>query len=576
MVLDKQNQIISGDSTGSLKIWDLKYFTLLQSFDSHKADILSLTCDLDQEKIFSAGVDRKIINFNLIANPNSNNKKQWVNSLSKLYHSNDIRSLTSFESKGLSLLVSGGVDRQIAINSIKFFNANIYRKLPITTQYQNNLIRNSQNRLIIMWQDQTVKIWKLFNDADIMVETLTSEQPKKNYKLVSKLALSEEENISDVAVSSKGDYLAVAYLSNIKIFKLNYDESQQTMKVFKLKYLSSKLENVGARIVTFSSDGSSLVIVDSENDIMKINIVDYEQNSQEDEDEGSLDTVMYELPDIVDMDSKLGHAGNIKDFKISDDDKVIAVSRHYGALDLIFIDDNGGSDVVELARLSTSISAIEFTKRNTLIAITVENKIYEFNIRRQMEIDEDNDEDDDAKNTSQSVLDTNASNSNLLLTNWSKKNSENLPNQLLNLKNKCVGIFPDLKDTSRIWFWGADWICFINLNANLQNKKNRSSLKRKHDGLSIYQEGNDLENEEVTLENFSNTMSESSKLENNQLVVTNNTDTNENKSVPFWFTNKYNSILFTGNFETNDLLVVERPVSSLASSKAFKTNHIAF
>jgi len=37
--------VISGDSTGSLKIWESKFWSLRQSFQVHKADLLCLAID---------------------------------------------------------------------------------------------------------------------------------------------------------------------------------------------------------------------------------------------------------------------------------------------------------------------------------------------------------------------------------------------------------------------------------------------------------------------------------------------------------------------------------------------------
>jgi U3 small nucleolar RNA-associated protein 4 len=37
--------IVSGDSTGSLKIWESRFWSLTQSFQVHKADILCLSID---------------------------------------------------------------------------------------------------------------------------------------------------------------------------------------------------------------------------------------------------------------------------------------------------------------------------------------------------------------------------------------------------------------------------------------------------------------------------------------------------------------------------------------------------
>ena len=95
-VLPNKKQFVSGDSTGSIKIWDLTRFTLLQTFKMHDADVLCLVHDVKEEKIFSAGVDRKIHQFDLL---NSKNSSKWTHSFNRLLHSNDVRSLAIFENK---------------------------------------------------------------------------------------------------------------------------------------------------------------------------------------------------------------------------------------------------------------------------------------------------------------------------------------------------------------------------------------------------------------------------------------------------------------------------------------------
>jgi U3 small nucleolar RNA-associated protein 4 len=37
--------VVSGDSTGSLKIWESKFWSLTQSFQVHKGDVLCLAID---------------------------------------------------------------------------------------------------------------------------------------------------------------------------------------------------------------------------------------------------------------------------------------------------------------------------------------------------------------------------------------------------------------------------------------------------------------------------------------------------------------------------------------------------
>lgn len=503
LVLDKQGQIVSGDSTGSVKFWDIEHYTLLQSFDSHEADVLCLTSDLNQEKVFSAGVDRKIINYNFVK------KKQWVNSYSKLLHANDVRAIASFESKGLSLLVSAGVERTVLINSVRYFNSSIARKLPISVQYQNNLASNSSKRLIVMWQDQTVKLWKIFpQDTSVPLDSLDVNQ--KNFKLVSKLVLSEQENISNVAISDQGNLLAVGYLTSTKVFKLKQRDGK--LAVVKLNLLCDKLQEIGSKALRFSRDGLSLILVNLDNEIITM---DLRQNTTT--------QLQIDLPDLK-TKSGLGYLNNIKLFKVSPDNTRLAIVRN-NALDLVSLAEPHQHRSV--ARLSHAVSAIEFTSNDTLIAISVENKIYQWNVSGDQP----------------------------QLTSWSNANSELIPSGFLNMKNKCIGISV-AADDSKVWFWGADWLSYLDLSKNLPAQ--RQGLKRTHDGLSVYDE---LELAEIS--------GHSSKDLDFPAVKA-------GQDVPFWWTTRYLSILKMGLFSNKDMYIIERPLNSLPSQAAFNTNHITF
>jgi U3 small nucleolar RNA-associated protein 4 len=100
--------IVSGDSTGQLCIWDGKTFTQMQRIQSHKQDVLSLATSLDGTAILSGGMDRRTVLYK--QNPGSG--QRWSKVWSRRYHDHDVKAMASFESGRISVVVSGGELRQ--------------------------------------------------------------------------------------------------------------------------------------------------------------------------------------------------------------------------------------------------------------------------------------------------------------------------------------------------------------------------------------------------------------------------------------------------------------------------------
>ncbi len=100
----KDGTIISGDSTGELKIWDGKTYTLRQRIKSHRQDILSLATSHDGTAIFSGGMDRRTV----VYKPVSKGKSRWAEVTHRRFHTHDVKTMASFEAPGMSVVVSGG------------------------------------------------------------------------------------------------------------------------------------------------------------------------------------------------------------------------------------------------------------------------------------------------------------------------------------------------------------------------------------------------------------------------------------------------------------------------------------
>jgi U3 small nucleolar RNA-associated protein 4 len=104
--------IVSGDSTGELRLWDGKTYTLTQRIKGHKQDILSLATSSDGSTIFSGGMDRRTVVYKQVGK----GKSRWAEVGHRRYHTHDVKAMASFEYKGISVVISGGKMKYLLSN----------------------------------------------------------------------------------------------------------------------------------------------------------------------------------------------------------------------------------------------------------------------------------------------------------------------------------------------------------------------------------------------------------------------------------------------------------------------------
>lgn len=422
-VLPHRKQFVSADSTGCIKVWDLTHLTLQQSFTVHQADALCLGTDANETHIFSAGVDRKIFDF--AWTKTGKDSWKWVNTTNRLLHGNDIRSMATFQSKNLDLMATGGIERTVLLNAMETFQLSVPLKLS-TNLINSNILVNRKKRLIVMWQAQEVKIWRI------------SQHPHSK-KLLVRLTLSDEDNISSVALSRNGRYLAVARLSTIKLFELvDVNNGLQVVKV-----VSTLLQNLGAKMIKFVDSQKLLLMCDADGDVSSVTFnINDDENDEDDisEFDDSQEPVMYEMPET----DPYSH------MCVSDDGNYAVFSNFGGMIDVIHLTNRHTFRLVHMGEIPT---AINFTSSGTLLVATFAHKLYEFNVEEGGEK-------------------TN------LYTKWSKSNSEFLPSSFNRLGGSCLGTF-EAKD--HFWVYGTDWIASFDSNQDLP-RSNRKGRKRNADG----------------------------------------------------------------------------------------------
>lgn len=99
--------IVSGDSTGAVRIFDGKNFSQVQRLSGHEADVLDLAVSLDGTKIFSAGMDRRTCFF-AHSRKKNHRGENWSEISHTRHHEHDIKAMATYEGVNLNVIASGG------------------------------------------------------------------------------------------------------------------------------------------------------------------------------------------------------------------------------------------------------------------------------------------------------------------------------------------------------------------------------------------------------------------------------------------------------------------------------------
>lgn len=101
--------VVSGDSTGEVRFWDGRTYSLLQRLKSHKADILDLEVSADGQTVVSCGMDRRTTFYQRTGGKEQSKRVTWGTVAHTRLHSHDVKTMAAFDSKSLSVIASGGM-----------------------------------------------------------------------------------------------------------------------------------------------------------------------------------------------------------------------------------------------------------------------------------------------------------------------------------------------------------------------------------------------------------------------------------------------------------------------------------
>ncbi|KPJ07198.1 Cirhin [Papilio machaon] len=281
------NVVVSGDSQGRLTFWDSVLGEQIESYTTHKSNILSIVVSDDEKNLYCSGVDPVIMNFVKVSKGSGKiTGAQWVKNVQRNIHEHQVRALILNGDK----LVSVGADGYLTLSS--YPPKWVMRIPPMIPTVRSAVC--GKNKLLLLRYSNHLEVWKLGaygtnKNGNVMIADVQSQQnvDKENdntqleqdtvildYKKGNKSSGTQKLKITDkplklisvktkknkqivsCALSPDGQFIAYSTDSDVRILKLDTEDEGN---ISLTKVLISGLSSMCDRMV-FSEDSQTLLV----------------------------------------------------------------------------------------------------------------------------------------------------------------------------------------------------------------------------------------------------------------------------------------------------------------------------
>ncbi|KIX95921.1 uncharacterized protein Z520_08176 [Fonsecaea multimorphosa CBS 102226] len=355
--------IVSGDSSGELKIWDPENYSLVQRLKSHKADVLDIAMSASGDMIFSVGVDRRTVAHKLVPLHSATQKMRWAEVSHKRYHQHDVKCASSFESTELSTLVTGGMDARPVVVPIRRSQTEYHRALSHLPQ-RSQISASKTSRMFISWWDREIVVYHVRKFLNTSAEVAGPEGAVEScYDTLTRLVIQDDESIQDAQMSRDGRLIAAATSNSVKLFQLRKTQvsGKPCLRTRQIE-LPPSIARLGARGTGFSPDGKWLYCVRKDNAVVMIKLIPSDDPKERPIFHEKI-VKLYRQPRKTAQFALGNYLQTIKQLAFSTDSRVLAVGDLSGAIDVWvleghedvhFIDDAGSESSSNSAGSSSS------------------------------------------------------------------------------------------------------------------------------------------------------------------------------------------------------------------------------
>ncbi|KAI7901402.1 quinon protein alcohol dehydrogenase-like superfamily [Cokeromyces recurvatus] len=452
----QNNTIVSGDSLGTITFWDVTMGTAKQTFRAHGADVLCLAASKDGNQVFSAGVDRKITCFRRITKKKTGDiVNDWINVGSRRYHWHDIRALALDERPKINSIVSGGVDVElIACPAVEFPKLIQNRLPPFPHKYIVSMSKS--HKLIMATFFNSISLWRLGKATNV---DLSAKQPAlpemvEPHQLALELKLKPDCNITSSALSEDANWIAVADIENVRLFRVSQGSEPGQLEVKKQRSFDRELNNYlatqnaapGGHHVLFTPGSDKLIIITPESRILIVDLTKWEEGAFE---------VLREFGHHRGLDSE----GNSSDDQaiatvtslcVSSDGQWLATGDDENRIHVFNLDNL--KHHLQLPRGSiphTTLSFNDFRPNELLVALAT-NAFYIYDVEHKR------------------------------LTNWSNLHQDMSKSRLLEQRDRIRNVMYNPADKNKMILYGSGYMCLVDIEdkpveKQLGKRKNSTS-----------------------------------------------------------------------------------------------------
>ncbi|KAK3686883.1 U3 small nucleolar RNA-associated protein [Vermiconidia calcicola] len=256
--------IVSGDSNGEVKFWDGRTYSLVQRISGHESDCLDLIVSSDGRTVMSGSIDGRMAIYR--QSTGDQGRKSWARSSHRRVHSGEVKAMAAFDSKGMSVVVSGGSDVTPMVQPLREYGKENLRALPALPQ-EPPVASAPKARLVASWWEKSVYIWRIAKQSSVD----SVPEPRRPRKLVARIGLDTKDNIQSASLASDGRLLAAATNAKVKVFQLRKRVEVDALAVRKLAS-PGDFTTLGAHVIEFSPDGKWLAGATPEGEVHVVRI----------------------------------------------------------------------------------------------------------------------------------------------------------------------------------------------------------------------------------------------------------------------------------------------------------------
>ncbi|KAE8351621.1 WD40-repeat-containing domain protein [Aspergillus coremiiformis] len=499
--------IVSGDSAGEVRFWDAKNYSLIQRLHCHLADTLDIAVSANGDTVVSGGADQRTVVYKRKDGEKGDKKSRWVEVMHRRYHTHDVKTFAVYETRDISVVVSGGPDATPIVLPLREFGKEHHRKLSSLPQIPQ-LASSPSSRLVMSFWDREISIWRLFRGPTSLQENVDGQK----HRLVGKILIQGEENITSATLSSDGKILVVATISSVKVFSIRRRKGDEkgTLRIQKLD-IPSALADEGARVVAVSPDSRWICVV-RPNSVTYLARIKPAPSPQE---------KPQVLTQLVELNRATRHTryekashGTLGEYEktircavFSENSKIFAVGDLSGCIDAWSLekaeepksstqakgtansddessDDEDEQPVVEGERwnLTAAESPIPRLRSGVLLL-----SFRPLNLVQKTLVTDDASQDSKAESrlmaltSEHQLVEIDALDGKL--SDWSRRNPKAfLPAEFRGVKDRAMGCVWDLNETrERLWLYGTSWLWMFDLNQDFPSPEELNASADTHE-----------------------------------------------------------------------------------------------